>query len=108
VSVRAPCLGIGFRRGSPRAPWAPPVASGRFAFLEMSDRDARRRVPTPSVDGHARFDLARELVAEFVPPSKVDIAAMALVSLRAAHPSRTITRTEVLERMRVSYPEAAV
>jgi hypothetical protein len=83
------------------------VASGRFAFLEMSDRQAMRRVSAPSEDGRPRFDRARELAAAFVPPSKVDIAAMALVSLRAAHPSRTITRSEVLERMRASYPEAA-
>jgi hypothetical protein len=40
VSISAPC--IGFRKGTPRALWAPPVAAGRFAFLEMSDRRATR------------------------------------------------------------------
>lgn len=31
-----------FRTGSPRPAWTPPKASGRFAFLEMSDRQALR------------------------------------------------------------------
>jgi hypothetical protein len=86
------------------------VSSGRFAGLEIADRQAMTKHTATDRDVELRsrlqFQRARELVAEFVPPAKVDIAAMALVMLRAAHPSRSITRTMVRERVLQDYPDA--
>jgi hypothetical protein len=49
VSAKSIC--VDFRSGEGRAKWAAPVASGRFAFLEMADRRAvrSRRVAVESV-----------------------------------------------------------
>jgi hypothetical protein len=49
-------------------------------------------------------DRARKVVARFVAPEYIDLAAMSLIMLRFANGHTSITGNMVIERMLASYP----
>jgi hypothetical protein len=73
--MSAKSLCVDFRVGGGRARWAAPVASGRFAFLEMSDRRAMR-------GRRAVVDLAPVVLDAHRVPSERLLAAWEPVRLR--------------------------
>jgi hypothetical protein len=94
-----------FRRKGVKPYW-----SGRWfdGILAEERRQRERREAALDADlrarSRARMDRARQLVAEFMAPEHVDLAAVALITMRATKPRARITRQMVRERLKAQYP----
>jgi hypothetical protein len=101
MSLNRPC--VDFRRGTKRPSWVPPIASGRFAGLEIADRQATRKA-TQSVQRASTLDRrtadAREwaLRVGFSEDEALKAAAAALF-LRGMHGDGNVTAPMVARLM---------